>query len=274
MCQKSFDRLKWCFHTRLRWRCLTKNFCVKWSRMLPCIHLAECNSRETALVRTSPEEWRGTTLRTRCAKVIATVHCLRRQRCNLEGAHSIVVFIDHNPNVFPRAKTELSRRQARWSERLQSYDFRWESRSARTNLADSLSRIDGSVPLPPSVTTTPEPRRGREGGAATSPGPTTMQRRTLLEILVGFPDSALDVAKTISEGSMTPLSVRGPYPVKKGCSTYTMPIAFGIKMTVFSCPRRLVTQSCNLGTQVQLRVILVPRSRLVLSSALIDSRHC
>ena len=129
---------------------------------------------------------------------------------------NIPTFIDHNPNVFLRAKTELSRRQARWSELLQSYDFWWDYRPARTNLADSLSRIDGSVPLPPTVTSTLEPQRGREGEAATSPGPTTMQRRTLLAIHVGFPDPALDVAKTISEGYTDAPECEGSLSYQKG----------------------------------------------------------
>ena len=107
-------------------------------------------------------------------ELLATVHYMRKWRCYLEGAHSFVVVADHNPNVFLRTKTELSRRQARWSELLQSYDFWWEYRLGRTNLADSLSRIDGLVPLPTSVTATPEPERGREGRVRNLPDPTTM----------------------------------------------------------------------------------------------------
>ena len=40
-------------------------------------------------------------------ELLATVHCLRKWRCYLEGAHSFVVVNDHNPNVFLNTKTEL-----------------------------------------------------------------------------------------------------------------------------------------------------------------------
>ena len=42
---------------------------------------------------------------------------------------------------FLKTQPTLNRRQARWSEILQPYDFKWEYRPGRTNVADPLSRI-------------------------------------------------------------------------------------------------------------------------------------
>lgn len=47
---------------------------------------------------------------------------------------------DHCPNTYFMTQPNLSRRQARWSEYLQRFDFRWEYRAGRTNVADPLSR--------------------------------------------------------------------------------------------------------------------------------------
>ncbi len=48
--------------------------------------------------------------------------------------------IDHKPNTFLDTQPTLSRRQNRWSEYLQRFNFTWEYRPCRTNVADPLSR--------------------------------------------------------------------------------------------------------------------------------------
>ena len=55
------------------------------------------------------------------------------------GAEFTVV-TDHSPNTFFSTKADLSPRQTRWSERLSRFQFTWEYRPGRVNVADSLSR--------------------------------------------------------------------------------------------------------------------------------------
>lgn len=47
---------------------------------------------------------------------------------------------DHCPNTFFQTQPTLSRRQARWSEFPQRFDFQWVYRPGRINVADPLSR--------------------------------------------------------------------------------------------------------------------------------------
>ena len=48
---------------------------------------------------------------------------------------------DHNPLVHLQTQPNLSRRQARWAEYLQRFNFKWTYRPGRTNAADPLSRV-------------------------------------------------------------------------------------------------------------------------------------
>jgi hypothetical protein len=70
----------------------------------------------------------------------AVVHALKTWRCYLEGIHFTVV-TDHNPLVSLQTQPNLSRRQARWSEYLQRFNFSWKYRPGRINVADPLSRV-------------------------------------------------------------------------------------------------------------------------------------
>ena len=47
---------------------------------------------------------------------------------------------DHNPNTYFSSQPNLSRRQVRWSEKLQDYDFSWQYRPGKSNIADPISR--------------------------------------------------------------------------------------------------------------------------------------
>jgi hypothetical protein len=72
-------------------------------------------------------------------ELLAVVHALNVWRCYLEGPQFTVV-TDHCPNTFLQTQQNLSRRQARWSEFLQRFNFTWSYREGRTNVADPLSR--------------------------------------------------------------------------------------------------------------------------------------
>jgi hypothetical protein len=70
----------------------------------------------------------------------AVIHALKLWRCYLEGINFTVV-TDHNPLVHLQSQPTLSRRQARWAEYLQRFNFKWEHRPGRGNVADPLSRL-------------------------------------------------------------------------------------------------------------------------------------
>ena len=73
-------------------------------------------------------------------ELLAVVHAMRTWRCYLEGAKGLVVVTDHKPNTFLSTQQMLSRRQARWAEFLQQFEFEFVYRPGRTNCADPLSR--------------------------------------------------------------------------------------------------------------------------------------
>lgn len=81
-------------------------------------------------------------------EILAVVHALTVWRCYLEGV-SFRVMTDHAPNTFLPTKAQLSRRQARWSEFLQSFGLSWHFKSGVINIADPVSRIPAlySVPI-------------------------------------------------------------------------------------------------------------------------------
>jgi hypothetical protein len=75
---------------------------------------------------------------------LAVVHALKVWRCYLEGV-KFTVITDHCPNTFLATQPLLSRRQARWSELMQQYNFDWVYRPGRVNVADPLSRIPSTT---------------------------------------------------------------------------------------------------------------------------------
>jgi hypothetical protein len=74
-------------------------------------------------------------------ELLAVTHALRVWRCYLEGVSSSPVRTDHNPNVFFQSKLAFSRREARWNEFLQQFNFQWEYvKGVSYVVADCLSR--------------------------------------------------------------------------------------------------------------------------------------
>jgi hypothetical protein len=76
----------------------------------------------------------------------AVIHSLKIWRCYLEGIKFTVV-TDHNPLTHLQTQPNLSRRQARWAEFLQRFDFDWNYRPGRDNVADPLSRLPSQAVL-------------------------------------------------------------------------------------------------------------------------------
>lgn len=104
-------------------------------------------------------------------ELLAVVHALTVWRCYLEGVKFKVV-TDHHPNTFFSSQIHLSRRQARWSEFLQQFDFDWQYRPGRTNVADPLSRLvwtDGPSPAAVALVTTSELGSVAEGASHDPP---------------------------------------------------------------------------------------------------------
>jgi len=72
-------------------------------------------------------------------ELLGVVESLKQWRCYLEGSE-FTVHTDHNPNTYMPTKT-LNRRQARWSELFQHFNFKWKHKPGKDNIADGLSRL-------------------------------------------------------------------------------------------------------------------------------------
>ena len=74
-------------------------------------------------------------------ELLAVIFAVTQWRCYLQGAkHPFTLVTDHNPNTYFGTQPNLSRRQVRWSDKLQDYNFAWEYRPGKTNMADPISR--------------------------------------------------------------------------------------------------------------------------------------
>src|SRR5437016_12340465 len=70
-------------------------------------------------------------------ELLAIVKSFKQWRHYLEGSrHPIVVLADHANLQYFMTTKELSRRQARWAERLATFDFEIQYRKGSTNPAD------------------------------------------------------------------------------------------------------------------------------------------
>ena len=72
-------------------------------------------------------------------ELLAVIHALELWRCYLDGVEFTVVTY-HSPYRFFATKALLSPRHSRWGERLSCFQFCWEYRPGRINVADPLSR--------------------------------------------------------------------------------------------------------------------------------------
>ncbi len=71
-------------------------------------------------------------------ELLAIVHALQIRRCYLEGV-TFEVLTDHNPLTYLRTQPMLSRRQTRWAEKLNMFDFNIKYIPGMENPADILS---------------------------------------------------------------------------------------------------------------------------------------
>ena len=74
-------------------------------------------------------------------ELLGVMYAVEQWRCYLHGAtHPFTLVTDHHPNTYFSSKPVLGARQARWSQKLQDYDFTWQYRKGVSNIADPLSR--------------------------------------------------------------------------------------------------------------------------------------
>jgi hypothetical protein len=73
-------------------------------------------------------------------ELLGVVASVEEWRCYLLDKPFRVI-TDHNPNTFFETKPQLSPRQVRWSQRLSKFNFTWEYKPGKTNVADPLSRV-------------------------------------------------------------------------------------------------------------------------------------
>jgi Reverse transcriptase (RNA-dependent DNA polymerase)/RNase H-like domain found in reverse transcriptase/Integrase zinc binding domain/Chromo (CHRromatin Organisation MOdifier) domain/gag-polyprotein putative aspartyl protease/Integrase core domain len=73
-------------------------------------------------------------------ELLGVVHALKEWRCYLEGGMQCTLVTDHNPLVYLQEQPQLSRRQSRWMEFLSRFNYKWEYRPGRINVADPISR--------------------------------------------------------------------------------------------------------------------------------------
>ncbi len=81
-------------------------------------------------------------------ELLAIVRCLEHWRPELESIDvPVQIFTDHKSLEYFMHTKELTRRQARWAEKLADYNFKIMYRSGKSNgKADALTRLPGSVP--------------------------------------------------------------------------------------------------------------------------------
>lgn len=81
-------------------------------------------------------------------ELLAIVRCLEHWRPELESTDiPIQIFTDHKSLEYFMQTKELTRRQARWAEKLADYNFKIMYRTGKSNgKADALTRMPNSVP--------------------------------------------------------------------------------------------------------------------------------
>ena len=110
-------------------------------------------------------------------EMLSAVHHLQKWRCYLEGRHFRVI-TDHQPNTWFASQPVLSPRLARWYEKIRSYDFDWEYKPGRINVADPLSRNPAFLAVMLAVVT-----RSRGFTKSTPAPPPSKQNREVRSML-------------------------------------------------------------------------------------------
>jgi hypothetical protein len=74
-------------------------------------------------------------------EMLAVISALKEWRCYLEGV-SFTIVTDHKPNTYLSESTNIhtTKRTARWLEISCAYDYTWQYRPGRINVADPISR--------------------------------------------------------------------------------------------------------------------------------------
>ncbi|KAJ9533253.1 hypothetical protein QJQ45_018374 [Haematococcus lacustris] len=73
-------------------------------------------------------------------ELLGIIRALQEWRCYLDGAVHVTIVTDHNPLIYLKTQTNLSRRQARWMEFLARFNHHIEYKPGKGNVADPLSR--------------------------------------------------------------------------------------------------------------------------------------
>ena len=84
----------------------------------------------------SPAEKNYTTME---QEMLGVVNALTEWRCYFGGS-LLTLVTDHNPLQYFDTKEDLSRRLARWAEFMAQFEYKWEYRKGRNNVADPISR--------------------------------------------------------------------------------------------------------------------------------------
>ena len=72
-------------------------------------------------------------------EMLGIVNALGEWRCYF-GDSTLTLVTDHEPLKYFNKKEVLSRRLARWAEFMAQFDYKWEYRNGRNNVADPISR--------------------------------------------------------------------------------------------------------------------------------------
>jgi 8-oxo-dGTP pyrophosphatase MutT (NUDIX family) len=84
-------------------------------------------------------------------ELLGVITALKEWRCYVEGGEFPVTLVtDHHPNTYLPTQQMLSRRQARWVEFMERFQYKWEYRKGSDNVADPISR-NPALSDPPTV---------------------------------------------------------------------------------------------------------------------------
>jgi hypothetical protein len=73
-------------------------------------------------------------------ELLAVFQAPTEWQCYAQGAVGLTLVTDHNPLTYLQTQQTLSRRQARWMEFMSQFNYTWQYRPGRINVADPLSR--------------------------------------------------------------------------------------------------------------------------------------